>query len=180
MIRFSVDPPIEDHVSGGHDLVEEVEIPNVPGQHRIAPFQRMQVYRPIIECGELQTRLQGRQPEQEAGEDARLDHGSGCRRIDPVLRDVGDQFPELAYSRSGGRMCQVEPPKIMRELAERHAEVIYVPVFQQRSNFRGPDALQHIDLNNRIEQQGGNRRAARPSRRRDRRRPVGPMGRANG
>jgi hypothetical protein len=86
VIRVSVDPSKEDHASRGHDLIGEVEIPNVSGRRGIAPFQSVQVDRRIIKRRELQTRLQGRQPEQEAGEDARLDDGSGRSRTGPLLR----------------------------------------------------------------------------------------------
>jgi hypothetical protein len=59
VIRVSVDPSKEDHASRGHDLIGEVEIPNVSGRRGIAPFQGVQVDRRTIKRRELQTDCKG-------------------------------------------------------------------------------------------------------------------------
>jgi hypothetical protein len=44
------------------------------------------------------------------------------------------------------------PELAQKEFAERHAEVMNSPVFQQCIDFRGAYALPDIDVNDRIEQ----------------------------
>ncbi len=147
--------PVEDHPPIRRELVQEVEIPDVGGQHAGAEPPRLQKDQRIIKEFSLVPcpARQAAQAKQRAGEQAGLAPHAALWRVQAPPGNVGDDPAKRGEGRLGRWVGRVQPPEGMRQLGEADGRMMTDPIGKEPVRRGGCAALQGVEIDARIEQQ---------------------------